>query len=493
MSRRTSSALACLAVLAGLGTTSSNVEAKPPAPAVFCETYADAPACAQQAAACTTCHSVPPALNLYGEQLSEVLLPDQSRPLSDPDFAEGLPDALAAVEELDADGDGFANFDELIAGADPSTPASVPISTDAECNANDVRPVGLDVCAYDPVYVFKKIRIDFCGLAPTYDEMQDFAQAPTTERLHQTLDECLDSEFWIGKDGVVWNMANSKIKPIQAIKSGEGAGPIPLADYDDDYNFFVYANSDDHDARDLLLGDYFVERTDDPTTYATWDRTLAQDYSERGYEVAQAVNKQYRNGMITHRWFLMSNTMFTSIPRTTAAQAYRAYLGFDISRLEGLEPVDGEPVDYDSKGVDRAECAVCHSTLDPLTYPFSRYEGIGGGADLGEGYIPFTYNASRMYRFKDEEGDLVGETPQEGYIFGEKVANLNEWAEVAANSDAFAQAHVADFWELLLGQEPQPGDLDEFDGVWRRFMTDHEYQTEKMLHDLVMTEAYGVP
>ena len=31
-----------------------------------------------------------------------------------------------------------------------------------------------------------------------------------------------------------------------------------------------------------------------------------------------------------------------------------------------------------AKGVTVDECAVCHSTLDPLTYPFSRYEGIGG-------------------------------------------------------------------------------------------------------------------
>ena len=75
----------------------------------------------------------------------------------------------------------------------------------------------------------------------------------------------------------------------------------------------------------------------------------------------------------------MSNTMFTSIPRTTAAQAYRAFLGYDIAKLEGLWPVAGEPADYDNKGVGAPACAGCHATLDPLTYPFSRYEGIGGG------------------------------------------------------------------------------------------------------------------
>jgi len=75
--------------------------------------------------------------------------------------------------------------------------------------------------------------------------------------------------------------------------------------------------------------------------------------------------------MLTTRWFLAKNTMLTPVPRTTAAQAYRAYLGYDIAKLEGLQPVAGEPVDYDRKRVTAEQCAVCHSTLDPLSYPFS--------------------------------------------------------------------------------------------------------------------------
>lgn len=37
--------------------------------------------------------------------------------------------------------------------------------------------------------------------------------------------------------------------------------------------------------------------------------------------------------MLTTRWFLAKNTMVTPIPRTTAAQAYRAYLGYDIAKM----------------------------------------------------------------------------------------------------------------------------------------------------------------
>ena len=69
------------------------------------------------------------------------------------------------------------------------------------------------------------------------------------------------------------------------------------------------------------------------------------------------------------------------MPRTTAAQAYRAYLGLDIARSEGLIPPDDEElIDYDEKGITDPKCSVCHTTLDPLSYPFSRYNGISGMA-----------------------------------------------------------------------------------------------------------------
>jgi len=472
----------------------ADASAQPPAPQKFCEVYPDAPTCSTGITQCTTCHTIPPARNLYGQSVSAALLPDEPRPLTPETFVSGLPDALAAVEGDDADGDGYTNLTEILAGSSPAEPADVPGDDALSCDAKGFRPTGLDVCAYDPVYVYEKIKLDFCGVAPTYDEMQEFEKSGSADDLSDVLDDCLTSEYWIGKDGVLWNMANSKIKPIQAIKSGDDAGPIPLADYEDDYNFFVYATSGDRDARDLLTGDYFVERTDDPTVYKPFQRNPAQDVSERGYYVAQGVIRQRRAGMITHRWFLMSNTMFTGVPRTTAAQAYRAYLGYDIAKLQGIYSVPGEPKDYDNKGVTRPACAQCHATLDPLTYPFSRYEGIGGGmGSPGDDYIPFTYNANRIGRFTSVDGDSVADTPEAGYIFGQKVDNLIEWSEVAANSDAFARALVGDFWKLLLGEEPRPSDTEEFDALWKRFMNEDGYNVEAMLHDLVKTEAYGVP
>jgi hypothetical protein len=84
-------------------------------------------------------------------------------------------------------------------------------------------------------------------------------------------------------------------------------------------------------------------------------------------------------------------------------------------------------------------------------------------------------------------------TPEAGYLLGQPVANLVEWGEVAANSDAFARATVLDYWKLLMGGAPRPDESAEFDALWRAFMTDHAYGVDRMLHHLITTEAYGVP
>lgn len=353
-----------------------------------------------------------------------------------------------------------------------------------------------NVGSYDPAYALQKIRLDFCGRSPTFEEMQAMrASADPMHSLHDTLDSCLDSEFWRGKDGRLWNLANRKIQPLASIKAGDNAGDVPLGDYEDDYNLFVYVMSDERSARDLLSADYLVERDDGPpTTYTRVQRSPLEDVQARSFQQAQLVVPERRVGMLTTRWFLISNTMFTAIPRTTAAQAYRAYLGYDISKLEGLMPVEGEPHDFDAKGVDASECAVCHSTLDPLTYPFTRYEGLGGGDSMGPiGGLPGSYNSDRLERFTRTDSPTVVDTPESGVVLGVPVADLREWGRVAADSEAFARKITLDFWQMLLREAPRESERNEFDALWQGLMTEHDYQVEAMLHDLIETEAYGAP
>ncbi len=463
---------------------SGSALAKPIGPTVLCGEYPDAPVCLGGQPACTFCHTTPPARNAFGRSVEAELLPGTPRPLSDALYAEGLPAALHAVEGLDSDGDGFTNLDEITGGTYPADPKSIPGK--AGCPASSEANAGYDVCRWDARYVFEKVHVDFCGDTVTYDQLKSFAGlADPIAEIHATLDRCLDSEAWLGKDGALYRIAHRKIKPVQSIKSGEGAGDIPLGDYDDDYALFVWTQIDNHDAREVLTAKYFVRRTG-PTSYQPYMSTPLEEVNQRGFDVAQLVVPDRRSGMLTTRWNFVLNTMFTAVPRTTAAQAYRAYLGLDIARSEGLASVDGEPVDYDRKGVTQPLCARCHATLDPLTYPFTRYSGFNGGT-------PFSYVPNRMNNLADGASDPLRQTPEAGVIFGRTVANLNEWAQVAADSDQFAQATVLDYWRHLLGEPPRPTEMAEFEQLWTSFKSDHQYGVERMLHDLIMTEAYGVP
>ncbi|MEM9493359.1 MAG: hypothetical protein AAGC55_29695, partial [Myxococcota bacterium] len=292
-------------------------------------------------------------------------------------------------------------------------------------------------------------------------------------RLRQTLDECLDSEFWLGKDGALWQMAHDKIRPVGSLKAGEDPGALPLSDYYDDYHLFMYAYTDGRDVRDILLADYFVQRSDSPTRYS--------QVSDRSGQLVQTAR---RAGLLTSNWVLVYNVMFTALPRTAAAQAYRAFLGLDIARQQGLYPVAGEPVDYDAKGVAAPACAICHSTLDPLSYPFKNYSGFHPPA--------FRYFENRIETHFLDEGPNMASMPESGAIFGQPVSDLLEWAQIAANSEQFLAATVRDFWALLVGAEPTP-DNAEFEGLWRGLRDDHQYSVEHMLHDFIETEGYGVP
>lgn len=485
--------------------------AKPVAPLEFCRIYPETALCASGEAPCATCHTIPPARNAYGVQVESALLPDTPRPLSDELYLSGLPAALSAVASLDADSDGASNEEEFQAGTlhiDANSLPSRLVGCDSEQRAlASAQP--WNTCAYDPAYALTRIGLDFCGRSPTRGELEAVRGSNDWQMLlEQKLASCLDSAFWQGKDGVLWNLANAKILPESSLKSGDDPGDIPIADYEDDYNLFVYINTGDRDVRELLTAKYHVIREPDGALVPV-ERTPAENYLASDYDdddTAQLVPEERRAGMLTTRWFLAKNTMVTPIPRTTAAQAYRAYLGYDISKMEGLWPVADEPVDYDLKGVTAEQCAICHSTLDPLSYPFSRYDGLGGGDEEeiddpamainedGTVNVAFgNYISGRMERFVRQEGPQIAETPEAGLLFGQPVANLVELAEVAANSEPFARKVVLDYWRLLVGEDPRPGDEAEFATLAERLSSQHEYRVERMLRDLIATEAYGAP
>jgi hypothetical protein len=473
--RTTSSCLAALVV--GMCVTTL-AHARPNAPDIFCENYVGAPACLP-VAACSQCHvqTEPPTWGPYGEALRQLFPTD----IDAVEFGQLLPDALDAVADLDSDGDGHSNIEEILGGSLPGDPGSVP--GDIECPA-DVSELDYPICQYSPRHVFRKIHLDFCGQSPSYDSMEAFIaldEASQMVALDDALSSCVDGEFWLGKDGALWQLAHNKIRPVRSLKQGEDnvpASAAQIADYYDDYHLYVWSQIDDHDARSVLTADFFVQRNDAPTSYV-----VVQDLD------SQHVEQTRRVGNITSAWFLNYFVMFTLLPRSAAAQAYRGYLGLDFAKSEVTFSVDGEPIDYDQKGVAAPACAGCHEPLDPSTYPFSRYNGLTGAPGMGRA----SYNSQRLELLSTDP--LLISTPEAGFVLGQAVQDLVEWGQVAANSDEFAIAAVRDYWRLLMGRDVDltTSEKDEFDALWQGFKTDHTYSVEKMLHDFIRTEAYGAP
>ena len=407
-------------------------------------------------------------------------MPGAPRPLSDSDYAMALPGALAAVESLDSDGDGVSNLVEIQQGTFPGDPESYPRNVACAGKPNPT----YSVCNYDYHYTFRKVALDFCGFSPTYAQMVQFdalSDAQKAQNIDDTLSFCLKSDLWRGKNGQLWELAHRKIRPVGSLKAGpEDTGLVPLADYYDDYDLFTWTQIDDHDAREVLTANYFVTRqsANNMTTYAQ-----AQTIPLQG------VDPTHRAGNLTTAWSLAYFVMFTALPRNAAAQAYRGYLGLDIAKQEGLYPVAGEPKDYDQKGVTQTLCTQCHATLDPLSYPFRNYNGLTGGQAQVVQYVPMRLETVAPFSSQP----FLSAIPEQGYIFNQPVNNLVEWANTAANSDQFARATVLDYWKLLMGGLPTSDENAEFTQLWQRFKTVNNYSVDKMLHELVKTEAYGAP
>lgn len=473
MPQRSRFRLVVLAALAGGGFAL----AKPPGPSVFCETYPSVPACVGQLPACTMCHVAAPDRNVFGKSLEAHLAPGAARPLSDGDFAAALPAALHAVETADADGDHVTNLVELQRGTLPADATSFP--SDVPC-AGGPNP-GYKVCEYDSKYAYRKVLLDFCGLSPTFAQLTAFGLLSDNGKLaliDTELDRCLASEFWLGKNGQLWKLAHPKIRPVGSLKSGEDQGQIPLADYYDDYALWAYAQTGDHDARDVLTANYFVRRDTNPTRY-----------TQVALKSTQPMDVAHRAGNMTSAWSLVYFVMFTALPRNAASQMYRGYLGLDIAKQEGLQSVPNEPRDYDGKGVTATACAACHATLDPLSYPFRNYNGISLTAKPESAvYLP-----NRIETYFSSVYPTITQIPESGYVLGQKVNSLVEWGQVAAQSDAFARASVTDYWKFLMGHAPTPEEQAEFVPLWQAFKTTHTWRIKPMLHQLIRTEAYGAP
>jgi hypothetical protein len=464
------STLSFAGLLAALLTMAA--QARPGAPRALCTdaATADIAACQGTLPTCTTCHQGPPDLNLYGSAVFAALAQDDAYTFDN--FEDRVGAAVVAVNADDSDGDGLTNLEELLLGTFPGDAASAFVPPPAPVGAENIHYA---VSTRDARFAFRRVHTTFCGTPPTFEAIADFVALDDATRevaLHDALTDCLSSTYW--KDEALHRLADARIRPLSSISFD---GLIPLADYRWDYRLFSSIFTDDHDLRDLLLADYHIDEAGNVV-----DGVIPFPVDSPLETGGQPLPPERRAGMVTTQWFLMAHTMFSPLPRTTAAQAYRAYLGMDIAKGEGIHPVDGEPRDVDAKGVTAPDCAACHSTLDPLSYAFSPYNGIGRLRAGGVSRLDLTgsFDASRV------------PWGPEGQMFGADVADLRTWAEHAVTTDAFAK-NVGDMlWRATFGRAPTPDERTDVEAVWRGLAAD-DFSANRALHRLIDTDSFRVP
>ena len=465
-----------MSTLASL-TPASSAWARPTAPTVVCDAYPSSPDCLGRVPTCELCHpsTDPPQWNAYGVQVLEAL---QGAP-----FDTGLVDALARIEDDDADGDGATNLDELLVGTQPGnaeslwTPLPEPVGDE-----NPWYRVG----EYDARLAYRRMRVLYCGVSPSFDELQAFDGLDEDEqrdRLHEDLAACLDGAHW--RTVGLRQLADPKIKPIYSVGAETevyfDGFRLVLADYDWDYRLWRYLLSDDRDMRGLLTAQYHVEEAEDGTLSKV-EGSIENPFIDDGVAGGQPLEPERRAGMLTTQWFLMSNTMFSALPRTTAAQAYRAYLGMDISANEGIFPVQGEPLDIDAKGVAAPACAQCHSTLDPLAYAFSYYHGIEFPFDIG------LYDENRPANWIEDWNPDA----QRSELLGQPVSTVVEWGRVASESSYFRAAMTQTLFEHALGRSLLGSERAVMAELAETMPADG-HSANRLIHRIVDTSAFGEP
>lgn len=453
----------------------AGADAKPQAPELFCDYYSDTPECSATLITCDTCHvsTDPPSWNAFGTSLASQT--------AGRDFDSALFGALQAVEQEDADGDGISNLEEIVLGTNPGDERSLWIEPVAPEQGNPRWALG----EYDVEFAMRRVTALYCGQSPTYEQLQGLRKlddlAAQRAELHRALDECLASDWWTSVG--VSELADPKIRPVRAVGIDTevyfGNIRLVLGDYFWDYRLWRWVMTGDRDMRDLLTAQYHVEEDADGNLAVVEGDNIE---TPAGLVAGgQPLDSEYRAGMLTTQWFLMANTMFSALPRTTAAQAYRAYLGADLSKQQGIRPVEGEPLDVDDKGVAEATCAGCHSTLDPLSYAFAYYTGIQFPSI---GVYSETRPASMIEGW--DELDYKSE------VLGQPVESLVEWAAVAAESDEFKRAMTATLWAHAFGREPQPDEAIAFEEAWMA-LPDDGYSANALIHRIVDSHTFGAP
>ncbi len=411
----------------------------------FCEVDPSFSVCTEKKVECSFCHSETPKLNPYGADLMTAL--SKLSGYSAAEMQRFLPSAVISIQELDSDKDGASNGEEISLGRAPGTA--------------DVNEDQSEAFIYDAATALRRLSVLYCGRHPSFVEMNGLDGA-TDKRgyLHEQLGKCLESTYWLNEG--LNRIADDKIRPDAQFGIDSN---VVFADWDFDYRLFSHIMSKDRDVRELLTAQYHIDVNGNVVQGPIASTLVAAPARQVLGGNGQPLVATRRQGMITTQWFMMTNNMLDPLPRSTGAEVYRAWLGLDIAKSQGLKPVAAEPRDVDAKGIKAPDCSFCHSTLDPLSYPFSAYSF---------------------------QGNYVGPKAwgEAGSILGQPVANLRAWVNVAIASDEFKISFGKTLWNHAFSREPSGYQSQEFADLWKS-MPEDGYSANKLIHRLIDTKSFG--
>ncbi len=499
--------------------------ARPGAPARFCDVYGgDSAFCRGQLPQCILCHTstgYSPSWNAYGLAMFDGLTAGgyYDEAPSDERFNDYIAAAIQYVDgagPVDHDSDGVLTAEEIALGTNPGDVQDVFVPNPAPQGASNP---DFAIGSYDLNQAYQRTSIVFCGASATYDERQTFRALDDVaqyDALHAKLEACMRSDYW--RNQALPSLADNKIRPVPRFEQWRW-----------DYRLWRYANlppCDDGDttcgdnlprsARDLVTGTYHVRELEEGQLIQVDGRndgnapactTKNPNQWECGFDAQcvcpgpgfncdapgvcipvggwQVLPPERRAGMISTSWWFFFFTMFSDMPRTTAAQALRAYFGTSIELQEGLLHVAGEPRDVDNKNVDGIGCRECHMHLDPAAYAFVKYRGIGDGGATGS-FDPARPIDHGLWASPAEEPTA--------YFFEQPITDtdnpLVQWANIGVQSDYFKRNHALTFFTWAVGREPRPDEEVEFELLYQS-MDDDNYETPALLHRLIDTDAFG--